>query len=313
MPPSEHSRLSALAERADGYAADAKAACTLAVYRGDFDRFSGWCAEKGLVPLPAEPRTVAMYLASLADEGLKASTIERALVGIGHAHRAAGLEWRSGVSDIKNVVLGIRRRLGVAPARKAPLMDTDLRALVGRLENNLRGHRDRAMLALGWFGAFRRSELVRIQVADVAFTREGLVVSLRKSKTNPHGEREIVGIPYAGDPALCPVRSLRTWLDAADVCEGALFRAVRRGVAQPGALDASAVMRVVKAAAAGVGLDVAQLAAHSLRAGFVTTAASKGKSLEAIMRQTRHRSERVARGYIRPATVFVDNAATGLA
>ena len=111
-----------------------------------------------------------------------------------------------------------------------------------------------------------------------------------------------------------PVRSLRSWLDAAGIAEGAVFRAVRCGVAQPGALDASAVMRVVKAAAAaGVGLDVAQLAAHSLRAGFVTTAASKGKSLEAIMRQTRHRSERVARGYIRPATVFVDNAATGLA
>ena len=100
----------------------------------------------------------------------------------------------------------------------SPLRERSKRYPVrGRLENNLRGHRDRAMLALGWFGAFRRSELVRIEVADVAFTRDGLVVNLRKSKTNPHGEREIVGIPYASDPAFCPARSLRTWLDAAGI------------------------------------------------------------------------------------------------
>jgi integrase len=313
MPPRDHAHLSALAERAGIYAADAKAACTLAVYRGDFDRFSAWCDEKALSALPTQPMTVAMYLASLADEGLKASTIERALVGIGHAHRVARIDWRSGAPEIKNVVLGIRRRLGVAPARKAPLMDTDLRALVRHLDGDLAGHRDRAILTLGWFGAFRRSELVGLRVDDVAFTRDGLVVRVRKSKTDPHGAREVVGVPHAADPSVCAVRSLRTWLEAAGIVEGALFRSVRRSVAQPRALDSSAVMRIVKAAATRAGIDPTNFAAHSLRAGFATTAASKGKSLEAIMRQTRHRSERVARGYVRPVTVFADNAASGLA
>jgi integrase len=124
---------------------------------------------------------------------------------------------------------------------------------------------------------------------------------VRRGKTDQEGRGREIGVPYAGSPALCPVRTLRAWLDASGTREGRIFPMNDRTVA-----------RLVKRAASAAGLDPSRFAGHSLRAGFATTAARKGKSLDAIMRQTGHRSERVARGYIRHARLFDDNAAVGL-
>lgn len=304
----------AFADRARAYAGAAKAPTTLAVYAGDFSRFSAWCAEQGLPPLPATPSAVAAYLAWLADEGLKPVTIERALASIGHAHREAGAAWDRRAKEVLAVLQGIRRQRGVAPDRKAPVMDADLRALVATLGDDVRGKRDRAMLTLGWFGALRRSELVALDVSDVDAAPAGLLVTIRKSKTDGVGASNVIGVPAARDAGVCPVRAVAGWLEASALEDGPLFRRVARNVvAGRGGLTPSAVMRVVKRAADAAGLDPTKLAGHSLRAGFVTSAAAKGKSLEAIMRQSRHRSERVARSYIRPVTVFADNAADGLA
>ena len=176
-----------------------------------------------------------------------------------------------------------------------------LAALVATLGLDLDGLRDRAILTLGWFAALRRSELVALDVADVAFTADGLVVTVRRGKTDQEGHGRAIGVPYASAPALCPVRALRACLDASATVEGRMFPVSDRTVA-----------RLVKRAASAAGLDPAAFAGHSLRAGFATTAAKKGKSLDAIMRQTGHRSERVARGYIRHARLFDDNAARGL-
>jgi site-specific recombinase XerD len=297
--------------RAKAYAGEAKASNTRRAYEADQRTFRTWCEARGLSALPATPATVAVYLAALADQGRKVSTIERALSGIVAAQRAHGVAWPKGHPQVREVLTGIRRRLGVAPARKAPVGDEELAALVNSLGEDVAGLRDRALLTLGWSGAFRRSELVALDVADIAFQREGLVVTLRRSKTDQEGKGTEKGIPFAGAPALCPVRALRAYLDTAGVADGAVFRAVVRG--ELGArLGGRAVARIVQRSARLAGLDPTRYAGHSLRAGFVTTAAKKGKSLDAIMRQTGHRSERVARGYIRHATIFDDNAATGL-
>ncbi len=209
---------------------------------------------------------------------------------------------------------GIRRRNGTAPTQKAPVVDQELAALVGTLDDSLRGLRDRALLTMGWFGAFRRSELVALEVADVKKEREGLVVILRRSKRDQEGRGAEKGIPYASNPALCPVRALAAWLEAARIESGPLFRGVDQlGRLATEALSDRSVARIVQRAAEAAGLDPATVAGHSLRAGVATTAAKKGKSLDAIMRQTLHKSEQVARGYIRHAKLFDDNAAVGLA
>jgi integrase len=255
-----------------------------------------------------------VYLAALAETGRKASTIERALAGIAWAQRARGFEWQKAHPAISAVMTGIRRRHGTAPTQKAPVVDQELAALVATLDDSLRGLRDRALLTMGWFGAFRRSELVALTVADVKKEREGLVVAVRRSKGDQEGRGAEKGIPYASSPALCPVRALAAWLDAAQITEGPLFRGVdKHGHLADDALSDRTVARIVQRAAERAGLDPKSVAGHSLRAGFATTAAKKGKSLDAIMRQTLHKSEQVARGYIRHAKLFDDNAAVGLA
>jgi len=307
------SALEPLVERARAYAAEAVSPNTRAAYEADWRTFEAWCASAGISALPPTPAAVATYLAHLADAGRKVSTIERALAGIAFAHRAAGFPWTSSDPAIRLVRSGIRRRLGTAPEKKAPVLGDDLRALVGTLGADLQGLRDRAILTLGWFCAARRSEIVALQVGDVEFTREGMIVTFARSKTDQEGRGLSKGVPFAGHPDVCPVRVLRAWLDAAKIESGPVFRAVTRtGRLSDGALDDRAVARLVKRAVARVGLDPSRVAGHSLRSGFITTAAKRGKSTGAIMRQSGHRSEAVMRGYIQLATLFDDNAAAGL-
>jgi integrase len=209
---------------------------------------------------------------------------------------------------------GIRRRLAGAPvAKKAPAKDDELAALVGTLSADLAGLRDRALLTLGWFTACRRSELVALKHEDLEFAPEGLRVFVRRSKSDQEGHGLEKGVVYAGNHALCPVRALKAWLDASGITTGAVFRAIdRHGKMSEKRLSDRSVARIVQRAAERAGLDPKRYGGHSLRAGFVTTAAKKGKSLDAIMRQTGHRSVAVVRGYIRHATVFDDNPSSGL-
>jgi site-specific recombinase XerD len=303
-----------LVAQANAYATtETRASSTRKAYLTDFRSFEGWCQEHGLASLPATPATVAVYLAALAGQGRRPSTLERALAGIAYAHRARGCPWPKSAPAIANVMKGIRRRHGTAPAQKAPLNDADIEAMVTVVGDDLVGRRDRALLTLGWMGAFRRSELVALRVEDVTRTREGLVLRVRRSKGDQEGRGAEKGIPWAAREAVCAVRALGGWLEASGIASGALFRAVDRyGRVHEDALSDRSVARIVQRVAAQAGFNPATVAGHSLRAGFATTAARKGKSLDAIMRQTLHRSERVARSYIRVGGVFENNAASGL-
>lgn len=305
-----------LAELAD-FAADmvaaSKASNTKRAYRADFAAFDAWCADSGLEAMPAKAEAVALYAAALVREGLKASSIARAVAAIAYAHKLAGHDSPTKSAAVRETLAGIRRELGVAPSRKAPALADDVRRMVADLPADLLGVRDRAVLLLGFVGAFRRSELAGLEVSDVAFDARGVVVTVRRSKTDQEGEGMVKGIPFAADPALCPVRALRAWLDAAAVTAGPLFRSVDRWghvAAEP--MSDRAVARTVQRAAERVGLDASRFAGHSLRAGFVTSAHLAGKAEADIMRQTGHRSVRVFRGYIRTADAFRANAAAGL-
>lgn len=311
--PAPLAPLGELVARANGYAKDSRASATRRAYLSDFATFEAWCARNGLTPLPATPATVAVYLAALADLPRRPTTIERALTGIAHAHRTRGYAWHRGHPAITEVMTGIRRRLGMAPVQKAPVVDDELAALVAALDDDLAGLRDRAILTLGWWGAFRRSEIVALGVGDVSRVREGLVLTLRKSKGDQEGQGLHTGVPYAIDTGVCAIRALDAWLAAASITHGPLFRAVdQHGHVSPRALSDRSVALIVQRTAERAGLDPRKLAGHSLRAGFATTAARQGRTLDAIMRQTHHKSEKVARRYVRIAQVFQGNAAVGL-
>ena len=176
-------------------------------------------------------------------------------------------------------------------------------------------HRDRLMLVLGWSPAeaFRRSEIVALQVSDVVITRHGLEVTIRKSKTDQRGEGRVVGLCRSTDAHLCSVVLLQAWLEVSGITTGFLLRAINQlGLFSTDGVGADVVARVVKSRAEEAGLDTEKLSGHSLRSGFMTEASQNGKSMRSMMQQSGHRSMKTALEYIQSAEVWIDNASKGL-
>lgn len=286
-----------------------KAENTLRGYESDWRHFCGWCESHGIVSLPAAPETVASYIAECAGR-LKVGSIHRRLNAISEAHKATGMESPTHHPIVANTMKGIRRTKGTAPAQKTAALTDDIRSMVEATHRGLIGIRDRALILLGFAGAFRRSELVRLDVEDCAFGKDGLTVTLRRSKIDQTGESRKIGIPYGSNPETCPVRSLQGWIEQASIKAGPLFRSLNRhGQLQAMRLGAIDVARVVKKLAVRAGLDAAKYAGHSLRAGHATSAAIAGASERSIMKQTGHRSVQMVRRYIRDASLFRENSA----
>ena len=213
-------------EEAAGYARADKSAATRRAYRSDFDLFRSWCNVKRVPALPAEPETVAAFLAAEANRGVKASTIGRRLAAIRYAHKLAGHEPPTNSEAVKATLRGIRRTAGSAPARKAPATADKIVAMVDKAGGDPKGLRDRALLLLGFAGAFRRSELVALDIADLQFCDGGLRVIIRKSKTDQEGQGATIAI--ARGSIACPVEAVRAWIKTAGIVDGPLFRPVTR-------------------------------------------------------------------------------------
>jgi site-specific recombinase XerD len=301
--PNSQTALAPFVESVTRYARASRAESTLRGYRSDWRDFEHWCLRHRLESLPATPATVAAYISACADLGkLKARSIQRRVSAIAAFHQVHGYTSPTSSAEVKLTVAGIRRTLGVAQEGKAPTLTADIAAMVSHVPDKLLGARDRALLLIGFAGAFRRSELVALNVEDIEFREDGLKVTIRKSKTDQEGAGQVIGI--ACGTKLCPVRALQEWLAAAQVTTGPIFRHGR--ILERMSPEAIAI--VVKRYAAAAGLDPTRYAGHSLRAGLVTQAAMNGVQELAIMKQTRHKSSDVLRKYIRDASLFRDNA-----
>lgn len=305
-------RLMPLMEAAKAYADASRSERTNELYRAQWQAFQDWCDAQGLCALPAAPGTVALFLTARAQDGRKVATLSVALAAISQCHQLAGLDSPRSSTIVREAFKGIRRTHGSAQTQKAPVLGNQLRTMLVELPDTLSGRRDRALLLVGFSGAFRRSELVALAVSDLTFTSEGLTVMLRKSKTDQEGQGRKVGLPYGSASATCPVRSMQAWLELSGIKEGAVFRSVNRHGGIGAALSGIDVARIVKRSAEAVGLDPKLFAGHSLRAGLATTAAKAGKQAHAIMKQTGHKSVAMVNRYIRDAELFSDNAAAGL-
>ena len=298
-----------LTEQVREFVRASKAENTLRGYQADWRAFCAWCEGHSLCPLPATADAVAAYIAECAGH-LKPGSIQRRLNAITEAHRAVSLDSPTHTGIVRNTMKGIRRTLGTAPVQKAPTMTDDIRAMVDATDAGLIGTRDRALILLGFAGAFRRSELVGLDVEDCAFGKDGITVTLRRSKTDQEGMGRKIGIPYGSNPETCPIRALQGWIEQAGITVGPLFRSLNRhGQVQPGWLSGNDVARIVKKLAGRAGLDSAKYAGHSLRAGHATSAAIAGASERSIMKQTGHRSVQMVRRYIRDGNLFRENSA----
>jgi len=234
-------------------------------------------------------------------------------VAISQAHKLSGHETPTSSAIVRETLKGIRRHIGTATTQKKPLVVEHIRRICDCLGDHLADVRDRALLLIGFAGAFRRSELVALRVEDITEVPEGLKILIRRSKTDQEGAGRTVGIPFGSDPAICPVRSLRAWLTASEITTGPIFRGVNRhGHVSDRGLSGRSVARIIKKLVEQAGYDPSRFSGHSLRAGLATAAAAAGKSERAIMATTGHRSVNTVRRYIRQGSVFVDNAADGL-
>jgi site-specific recombinase XerD len=307
--------LGQVVDKARGYAAASKAANTVRAYRSDWQHFSTWCVVRGVEQMPAAPHTIALYIADLGGFN-KPATITRRLAAIAKIHQAAGHESPCAMrhAEVREVLAGIKRIHGTAQPGKAALLIEHLRLLLNVIPaDKLIGKRDAALLLLGFAGAFRRSELVALTIGDIVFSDDGLKVTLRSSKTDQEGRGRSVGVPYGSNPQLCPVRSLRRWIEAAGILEGPVFRGVNRhGRLADNALQGKVVRSVVQRYCKKAGVDATQFSAHSLRSGFVTQATIGGASERSIMNQTGHKSPAMVRRYTKDLNLWRDNAATRL-
>jgi site-specific recombinase XerD len=291
-----------------------KSAHTRRAYRADWRHFTEWCETRSRQPLPAAPETLVDYLTDLAGT-YKVSSINRRLCAISQTHQAAEQVNPAAAPTVRALMAGLRRSKVTAPASKRPVLLSELRKMITTLPDTPCGLRNRALLLVGFAGAFRRSELVALDWADIVFGAEGLTITLRGSASDSASWGRKVSIPFGSRTQQCPVQSLAAWREAAGTSSGPVFCPIdRQGKIGAGRLSDKAVARIVKRAAGLAGLDPNLYAGHSLRSGLATAAAMGGASERSIMDQTGHRSIATVRRYIRDGSLLQPNASdkTGL-
>jgi integrase len=326
-----------LVETARGYARAAYAERTQQAYARAWACFEAWCAEKVRIALPAEPDTVAAWMAALASgEGgrnpLARASIDQALSAVIMRHRDAGHGFDRKHRRIAQVWRGIANtKARTETTRQArPLMADDLQALVKTLRPEIPAEaRDAALLTLGWAAALRRSELVGLdwqkRGSGTGFlTRDdrGLVVTLMVSKASQDNAETVV-VPCADMPAAC--QAVERWAELARLAPGEpVFRAIdQRQIIGEDRLTDRSVARIVKGRVYKLArlrgrseteADelVALVSGHSLRAGYATSAAARDMPGYRIQQHTRHKSAQMVAEYIREADKWTKSGLKGV-
>ncbi|GGO85999.1 recombinase [Nocardioides phosphati] len=291
---------------------------TRKVYNSVWHQWTRWCDQRGIPALPASPESIAVYLTERAAAGARWGTLRLACSAIAYEHRCADLPNPMNDPTLRRIQRGLCRTLGTAAVRPAhPLTMEEVRRIVAGLDpTQLAPARDRALILFGYASALRSSELAALRYEDLTPETDGLLVTIRRSKTDPYGHGQVIGVAYGTHPQTDPIGALATWTRLRGL--GGFGRADRRGrgtghgwvfpqLTSSGAplnrpLSPTGISRALQRRAADAGLGHLQISGHSLRAGHATTAASNGASLDRIAAQTRHRQiTTLLEHYVRPA------------
>lgn len=273
---------------------------TKAAYESDWNLFLDYLDENDL-SLPASPEVVANYISSL--ETLKANTIARRVTVISKKHIENGFFDPSN-DVVKQTLLGIKRKKGTYQQGKKPIGLEEIRKF--QFGDDIISIRDKAILLLGFAGAFRRSEIIAIKAENVTFTDEGMTILLESSKTDKFGKGQVVAIPHSHDE-YCPVQAVKDWMDISRIRTGLLFRSFTKSHTMRGGMSSHSISLIIKKYVASIGLDESEYSGHSLRRGFATSAARSGCNANLIMKQTRHHSIGMVNRYIDEGRAFDNN------
>jgi integrase len=274
---------------------------TLRSYKSMWRKFEVWCVANNQSYLPASAETVALYISSMG-ESVSFSTLDSTLAAIEAAHEKANQAIKGEAALYRRVRKGIRRtHKDNQSLKQAPALTVlDLKGVCCKLGDSLSDCRDKALLTLSFFGAFRRSEVVSLNVEHLAFNEKGVTVSLLQSKTSDTAQQ--VYISLAKDQDLCPVKALLKWLEKAQIKEGAIFRSFLKGSKLSGRLSGHGVSEIIKRHFGE------KYSGHSARRGLVTASAEKGTSMHVIKKHSRHKSANMVLRYIDDAKGFEDSA-----
>ena len=203
--------IKALEKRADFFAGASLSPATKRAYQADWSHFYDFCTRYDLEELPATPETICLYLTDMADSQISVATIVRRCTSITTIHHGSGHDSPVKTDKVARVISGIRKTLGSPPEQAKALSWSDLKKLVALCDSSIIGLRDASILLLGWASALRRSELVALNIGDLDFVEEGLIVTVRRSKTDQEGQGAKIGIPRSR--GLCPVSAIENWLE----------------------------------------------------------------------------------------------------
>jgi len=292
---------------------NSKANNTVRAYKSDFKDFGLFCAQSGFKSLPSEPKVVSLYLTYLSTKDVKMSTLKRRLVSIGVIHKLKGYYLDTKHPSIVENIMGIKRRKGSKQNGKKPLLINDLKKIINVIDKEkneeIKKLRDRSIILIGFSGGFRRNEIVSLDYDDLDFVKEGVKISLKRSKTDQFGEGSVKGLPYFENSQYCPVVSLRKWIEISKINSGALFRRFTKGSKlSENRLSDQTVALLIKDYLEIAGIESRNYSGHSLRSGFATSAAESGVEERSIMAMTGHKSTEMVRRYIKDANLFKNNA-----
>ena len=288
---------------------------TRRLYDVVWGQWQRWCAERGVVAVPADPLTVCAYLTERAEAGRATGTLDMACTVIRHVHRTTGAVDPIASEAVRQVRRGLRRTYGAAPRRLArPLSVAEIRQIVGGIDRTTpHGIRDAAIILLGYASAMRRAELVALDLADVEHKPAGLLLHIRQSKTDPEGHGQQVAVAHGQHALTDPVAALKAWRTIRGDAPGALFTRIWGSSISAQRLSGHVPARMLRARAEAVGLDGARITAHSMRAGHATAAALAGVPLDRIAAQTRHKDLTVlVNRYIRPLQALENTSSKDL-
>jgi site-specific recombinase XerD len=276
-----------------------KSANTIRAYKSDFNHFVEFCKKNNFKQLPADPKTVSFYITHLSSNS-KVSTLKRRLASISVIHKLKGH-----YIDVKHPLIienlmGIQRKKGVFQKSKNPILVNELREIINIIEKNntneLKKNRDKALILIGFSGGFRRSELVNIDLDDIEFTKEGVKIFIKRSKTDQSGEGMTKAIPYFKEKSFCPVIFLKQWIEISKIHNGLIFN-----------ISDKMVALLIKRYISKAGFDSKKYSGHSLRSGFATVAADSGADEKSIMNMTGHKTTQMVRRYIKESNLFKNN------
>lgn len=304
---------------------------TSAAYARGWQRFAYYCEEIGRDPMAATGEDVANFLVRVASEPerqdagarterpLAVGTLRIFLAAINWRYREAGRLPPTRNGRVTSVLQGLRRLSDGQTRQVKALREHEIARILSHCDMLAAQERfqriatrDAALIAVGFAAALRRSEICGLECGDLQFVGQvtnppRMFVQIRRSKTDQFGRGQQIPVPEGS--VIRPVSRLRRWLTLSGIAAGPVFQTMRRGgVIQGRAMHPADIGRLVKQYVRAIGLDPADYAGHSLRTGFVTSAAAHGARLDKIMEITRHTSPRMVLRYIREAEAFEDHA-----